>query len=213
MKKIILKILFFMLLVIVGCGSEKEQEQIQGEISSDIEEEKKDEDSSQKVTEILEECLLEKTYRVPMEDIYIDVPTYQEIEEGYTEVFIIHGSRYVALTTLFGEDIKDVKEAHEKAFEKLIQNMQNYEGGVNSISISKDEVVTVNGIEAYWFEGTINYGEDTPHDGYAVGYAFIMDGIPCEILGSVIEAEQSQELIDEIKEIVDEMMKSVRSEL
>ena len=78
--------------------------------------------------------------------------------------------------------------------------------------ISEDEETTINGIDMYLFEGTINYGTDTKFDGYAKGCAFVLDGIPCEIVGSVIDKSQSQELIDEISEIVDEMTQTVRSE-
>ena len=78
--------------------------------------------------------------------------------------------------------------------------------------ITKDEETTINGIDMYLFEGTINYGTDTKFDGYAKGCAFVLDGIPCEIVGSVIDKSQSQELIAEISEIVDEMTQTVRSE-
>ena len=33
------------------------------------------------------------TYKVPMKDIYIDAPNYQEIEQAYTELFIVHESK------------------------------------------------------------------------------------------------------------------------
>ena len=152
------------------------------------------------------------TYKVPMKNIYIDVPNYQEIEEGYTEVFIVHESKYVAITSNRKATAQSAKEAHEIAFEKFKTNMQNYEGGVNSIKIEKDETKQINGIDLYFFEGKINYGTSTIHDGYAIGYSFVMDGIPCEIIGSVIDDSQSTQLIHEIQNIVNAMIKTVRSE-
>ena len=89
--------------------------------------------------------------------------------------------------------------------------MANYEGGINSIQIDQEQNLTVNGIDTYYFEGSINYGTDNIHDGYAVGYAFIIDGVPCEIIGSVIDDEQSADTIQEIKDYVDAMMESVRT--
>ena len=41
-----------------------------------------------------------------------------------------------------------------------------------------------------------SYGTDTKFDGYAKGCAFVLDGVPCEIVGSVIDKSQSQALID-----------------
>lgn len=34
----------------------------------------------------------------------------------------------------------------------MIPNMQNYEGGINGITITKDEETTINGIDMYLFE-------------------------------------------------------------
>lgn len=150
-------------------------------------------------------------YKVPMKDIYIDTPNWQEIEQGYTELFIIHESKYVAITDAGEPTATDVKEAHDKTFKKFIQNMQNYEGGVNSINITNEKEVTIGDLKTYYFEGTINYGRDTIHDGYAIGYSFIMDGIPCEIIGSVIDESQSKELKDEVASVVNAMIQTVRT--
>ena len=148
-----------------------------------------------------------------MKNIYVDVPSYKELEKGYTELFIIHDSRYVTVTAdRRNNTAKSAKEAHDPAFSKFKLNMQNYEGGINGINITKDEETKINGIDMYLFEGTINYGTDTKFDGYAKGCAFVLDGIPCEIVGSVIDKSQSQALIDEISNIVDEMTQTVRSE-
>lgn len=154
---------------------------------------------------------LPNTYKVPMHDIYVDAPAYQEIEEAYTELFIVHEQKYVAFTSDVDVTVNTPKEAHEDVFPIFQLGLVNYEGGVNSISITSDKEVTVNGIDTYYFEGTINYGKDNIHDGYAVGYAFIMDGVPCEIIGSVIDDEQSADTIKEIKDYVDAMMESVRT--
>lgn len=148
-----------------------------------------------------------------MEDIYIDVPNYQEIEQGYTQVFIVHDSKYVTITSDFDTQATDAKDAYLKTFEVFRDNMQNYEGGPNSFNIITDQTMTINGIDVYFFEGTINYGEENPYDGYGVGYSFIMDDIPCAIIGSVTDKDQPEELKEEIKAVVNAMMLSVRSEM
>ena len=154
---------------------------------------------------------LPNTFKVPSKDVYIDAPNYQEIEEGFTRVFIVHGEKYCTVTSELMETATTLTEAHNLAFSSFKTNMMNYEGGVNSIQINKEEYLTINGIDTYYFEGLINYGIQPVFDGYAVGYAFIIDGVPCEIIGSVIDGEQSSATIQEIKDNVDAMMKSVRT--
>ena len=153
-----------------------------------------------------------RTYKVPLRNIYVDIPNYKELEKAYTELFIVHDSRYVTFTSARLSKADSAKDAHKVAFKEMIPNMQNYEGGINGINITKDEETTINGIDMYLFEGTINYGTDTKFDGYAKGCAFVLDGVPCEVVGSVIDKSQSQALIDEISNIVDEMTQTVRSE-
>lgn len=209
-KTLTILIALTMLLSVSACGNSESQQSTDSAISSS--QVPQTEGSSETVAQS-SNTKLSGTYNVPLKAIYVDVPNYQEIEEGYTELFIIHDSRYVAVTADRRNDTaKSAKEAHDPAFLKLKQNMQNYEGGINDITITKDEETTINGIDMYLFEGTINYGTDTKFDGYAKGCAFVLDGVPCEIVGSVIDKSQSQELIDEISEIVDEMTQTVRSE-
>lgn len=43
-------------------------------------------------------------------------------------------------------------------------------------------------------------------------YSFIMNGIPCNVIGSVIDKSQSPEMIAEMKATVEAMIKTVRSE-
>lgn len=156
--------------------------------------------------------LHEYIYQVPMKNIYVNIPNYHEMEQAYSELFMVRNSRYIAFTSAISSIAANVKEAHNEAFKEFISNMENYEGGVNGINITKEEITTINDLEVYKFEGTINYGINQIHDGYAIGYSFIMDNIPCEIIGSVCDDSQSEELIKEIRDLVNEMVKTVRSE-
>lgn len=209
-KTLTILIALTMLLSVSACGnSELQQSTSSKSSSSDLSSSQTD---NSQVSSKSADTKLSRTYNVPLQKIYIDVPNYQEIEQAYTELFIIHDSRYVSITSAFDDVANTPKEAHKVAFKEMIPNMQNYEGGMNSLNITKDEETTINGIDMYLFEGTINYGTDTKFDGYAKGCAFVLDGIPCEIVGSVIDKSQSQELIAEISEIVDEMTQTVRSE-
>lgn len=160
---------------------------------------------------VAQNAALPNTYKVPGKEIYVNGPNYQEIEEGYTELFIVHDEKYCAFSSDRKSTADSLLEAHEIAFSKLQKNMANYSGGINSITIDSEEYKTIGSIDTYYFEGSINYGSNPIFDGYAVGYAFILDGIPCEIIGSVIDDEQSSVTIQEIKDNVDAMMQSVRT--
>ena len=211
MKKIVIFILVTVVSVLlVACGKVSETSQSnKDEISST---EKENEETELNLDQEKNNVSLPITYKVPRKNIYINAPNYQEIEQGYTELFIVHESKYVAITSDKKSTATTVKDAHDIAFAKFKTNMQNYEGGVNSISIEKEETKQINGIEVYCFEGKINYGRQNIYDGYAKGYAFIMDGVPCEIIGAVIDEDQSSALIDEIADVVDAMVMSVREE-
>lgn len=198
-------------LSMIGCGTQetvKSSTKDEKPLVSTKEEDKKEENTKNYTTS---SSKLSNTYKVPSKDVYIDAPNYQEIEEGFTRVFIVHGEKYCTVTSELMETATTLTEAHDLAFSSFKINMMNYEGGVNSIQINKEEYLTINGIDTYYFEGLINYGIQPVFDGYAVGYAFIIDGVPYEIIGSVIDDEQPDATIQEIKDNVDAMMKSVRT--
>lgn len=157
--------------------------------------------------------LLPYTYKVPMENIYVDVPNYQEIEEGLTQLYIQQGIKYVAITANWKAkgETGNLEEAHEKCFDKFKTNMTNYQGGVNELNISSSEQLTVNGIDMYRFEGSINYGTQNKYNGMALGYTFVIDDIPCEIIGSVVDANQDAEVNASLTTLIEEMIKTVRT--
>ena len=199
MRKIGFLLLSILLSVsLVGCG----QKSLTSDDSSN---------ESQKQDESKE--LLPYTYNVPLKNIYVDVPNYQEIEGGYARIFIVHEKKYVTFTSVFNTQATDAIDAYNKSFDAFCISMQNYEGGPNSFNIITDQTMTINGIDVYFFEGMIHYGEKNPYDAYGIGYSFIMDGIPCAIIGSVTDKDQPEELKEEIKAVVNAMMLSVRSEM
>ena len=153
------------------------------------------------------------SFKVPGRNIYIDVPNYQKINRGFTEVFILNGYKYIALTAHVNEQASSIEDAHEKAFEMFKDMIQN-DSLVQSINITKDSIEKINGIEMYKYEGTLNcYLTDTKsYDAYCIGYSFIMDDTPCTLIGSVIDREQKQEDIDEMRKMVEASIKTLRSE-
>lgn len=226
MKKLFANICTILLcLSLVACGNDEKPDTTNNPTESSVTESttknesaSEKEDKKENNTEDDKSAELPNTYKVPLKNVYIDVPNYQEIEEGYTELFIVHESKYVAITSDTDATAENAKDAHALMFDMFKINMQNYEGGVKDITIEKEEIKEINGVEVYAFEGKIHYGTDNIYKdcakgeakGYAKGYSFIMDGVPCEIIGSVIDESQQQELIDEISTVVDEMIKTAR---
>lgn len=157
------------------------------------------------------EVKFNNSYKVSGKNIVVDVPNYQEINKGFTQLYILHGERYVAITAAKNSTATELSVAHKDAFDKFKENIQNY-SYVNSLTITDDNTETVNGVEVYKYEGTLNCGKDTIYDAYVIGYSFIMDGVPCTITGSVIDQAQSQDMIDEMKDTVEAMIKTLRSE-
>lgn len=155
--------------------------------------------------------LLVSTYRVPLEDIYIDVPAYKEIERGYSETFLDGETKYVAFTCLFMEQGTDIQSAHEMTFDRFMQNLDAYHHIEGFIEIEGENVV-VNGTEAYNFEGTVTAGRSPAYEAYAYGYSFIYNGYPTGLIGIVKDSSQPEEEKAELKIVVDAMMESLRRE-
>ena len=152
---------------------------------------------------------LENVYEFTFRNIAINVPNWKKIEQGYTDVFIINGKKYVALTCDDDSEGVAFADAHETAFAVFKQSIQA-SSYVNSLNVEKEETETINGIQVYRYEGTMNCGHDTIYDAYAVGYSFVMDGVACNVTGSVIDKDQPQEEIDAMRELVDAMIQTLR---
>ena len=154
---------------------------------------------------------LVNVYEVAGKEIYINVPNWQKIDQGYTKIFIINGQKYVAVTCEMDSEGTAFEDAHDVAFAEFKHCIQNY-SYVNSLTAEKEEDLTVNGIKVRRFEGKLNCGHDTVYDAYAVGYSFIMDGVACNVTGSVIDQDQPQAEIDAMRELVDAMIQTLRSQ-
>lgn len=206
MKKILLSLLCgtMVLSMTTGCGSEPTNTGNQETNNNNQTEENIKQEESVSVD-------LPLTHKVSGKNIYVDAPNWQEIDKGFTKLYILHGEKYVAITAEKNNTATDLTKAHDYAFEKFKQNIQNY-SYVNSLNVTKDSEETINGIEVYKYEGTLNCGKDTVYNAYVIGYSFIMDGVPCTITGSVINQEQKDEMIKEVKSTVESMIKTLRSE-
>lgn len=156
------------------------------------------------------------THKVPGKNIYVDVPNWTPMELTYammTTVYKVQGSKYVSITDT-DDKVNSLSEAYQKTFDVFKKNMYRYHP-INSISITSEKTEKVNGLEVYRFEGTMNCrapnNTSVNYDAYVVGYSFILNDIPCSIIGSVQDVEQEQSMIKEMKATIDAMIKTVRT--
>lgn len=212
MKKRILTVILLgcMALSLIGCGgntdtpqNDKEPTNTKTETESEMTAESEESEKAQ--------IDFYYTHKVPGKNIVIDAPNYQNVELGYTELYIIHESKYVAFTYNKLEQPETLEDAHKAAYDMFLLSVDNYSFG--ELTVTKEEYVTIDGIDMYRYEGTIKEGYgDNKYDCYALGYSFIMDGVPCTVGGAVIEESQSEELIKEIHDTIEAMIRTLRSE-
>ena len=212
-KTIAILICAIMALSMCACGSDKTENSSSGAdsvLETSSESKQPEEDTSSKVdTNGVE---LTDTYKAPMKDIVIDLPNYQHINNGYTDMYVVGRKINIGITTARKRQANSLEEAHDSAFADYKIGVQNY-AKIDELVIESDEKKTINGIEVYRFEGRLKCNSFSgPYEIYTVGYSFIMDGIPCSVEGTVVEKEQSQEYIDETRKVVDAMITTLRSE-
>lgn len=153
---------------------------------------------------------LVSTQKVPLQNIYVDVPNYNRIEEGYTTIYWNKGVSYVTFTCMHGDETAStIIEAHEQTLYCFLRSVNDHHF-VNELGKVQEKNITVNGIDTYNYEGVISAGHNPIYDAYIYGYAFIYNGFPCSIIGVVSDESQPELEKDNIKEIVDAMMFTVR---
>lgn len=167
--------------------------------------------SNEIIKEENESIVLGNTYKVPLKELYIDIPNMKQIEAGYTEVFYERNVKYITFTCLKTATATDEKDALKVVFDELKLNMSGLDI-INHMGEITEEYLTVNDIEVYSFEGTLNCGLEPVYDAYMKGYSFVYEDMPCAIIGVVMDETQPQEQINAVKELVDAMILTVRSE-
>ena len=209
-NKILLGLICGLLIVGIttGCGNSKSNDDVDTNNPTENKEQVKDDTNNN-----TDSSLLSGTYKVPLKNIVMDVPNYQHIEAGYSDLYVVGRKINIAITSVRkGSEATTLEQAHKDSFAKYVQNLQNY-AKINELKIENDKNVTINGVNAYRFEGKLKCHDETgDYELYTIGYSFIMDGIPCSIEGTVLDKSQDKDMINEVRNTVDAMMKTVRSE-
>lgn len=203
---------------IVACGYSNKDNEVdkQQTLTEDTEQNSEQKSEDKQNESEAEDNLLSYPYQVPGKAIVVDVPNYHPINRGYTQLFNVHGIKYIAITVDLDVVVASLTEAHTVAFEKFKKNIQTT-SYVETLTIHNEEVRAVNGVEVYRYEGVVGCAKgrtdrEWSYDAYVIGYSFIMDGVPCTITGSVIDKEQPQDMIEEMEAVVDAMIETLRSE-
>lgn len=208
MKKFLCVIIALTMLSLCACGNSETNKPNNTTNPTDAISEQPTSNNDDSSTKNIE---LQTTYKVPLKDIVVDMPNYQQIECGYTKLFTVGREYNIAVTSCRDVNATVLKDAHNSAFAEYQNNYQNY-AKIDKLNISNDSTLTVNGVEVYRFEGKLACSDDTgEYSIYTIGYSFIMDGIPCSIEGTVLNKSQPQEMITEIRDTVDAIIKTLRS--
>lgn len=235
MKKRSLLCMIAVLFVLTSCG---EKENKTGELSlaetevSVSKEEKASVTKREEKVDEPEETLLSGTFRVSdrnddTRDIYIDVPNWHEVSEGYTHVYSVGEFEYITISFKKFEVAENLDQAMEYVKNEMIEDMDNYFGPTD-IVIENSEEVTINGFNLLRYEGYIPCDMDVPYNAPCFGYVGCIDGIPFDILGSVhgqngdtytmlgygteIFEFDREAAIKEVEELVDAMAQTIRTE-
>lgn len=152
-------------------------------------------------------------YEVPTYDIYIRVPNWHTLENGFLQLFSDNDDMIIDVESLWLVKGSTLEQAQKDVINKYIGAMKNY-AKIDNLSIEKDEYVTINGIDMYKFEGKLNcHGETGKYDLYTIGYTFIMDGMPCCVQGTVYNKDQPEEMINTTRNTVNAMIKTLRDKI
>ena len=216
MKKLVkMFMVLFLLCNIAGCG-DRENENLSNNDNNIVQNDSTDVDTDKDSVE--KNDMLKRTYDVPGKSIYIDVPDWLDTTLGFT--WYTHSDyMFIAIVSQMRSNATDLESAHSDAIEWFHGDVVD-EVMSKHLNVAKDSYVTINGIELYQYEGTLscatdNFDLENPEkqrDIYTKGYSFIMDGVPCTVIGGLLSDEQNQSDIDDISEIIDAMIQTLRSE-
>lgn len=218
MKKTLSLVLAFLLLAayFTGCGKQEQKPS-------------QEENNSVKQTTVAEKTEEETKKKnkldfdtvpcnVPTYKIVIDMPSapYHRQELGVTTGYFIYNEQCISLTGNFLSEAKTLADAQKNNIERYKKSIQNY-ADIDTLTVNEEKNVTINGIEMYRFEGVFNCKRnagDGTHKQYAVGYTFIMDGVPCSLIGTTLTrlGEQPESVEKDIEAKVDALIQTLRSE-
>ena len=152
------------------------------------------------------------------QDIYISTPLWREdkVINGYN---ISNSNNYVISITY------NYEEEYTGALDDILYDTYDefvYAIGDHAVTdefgeynlTTKEKVTLDCGAEAIRFEGTMSADEYSAIvDYYIYGYSFVYDGVTITVGTSIVEPEVIDAQKDTMKDIIDRMVKTIRTEL
>lgn len=224
MKRLCIMLICVLCVVcMVGCGK-KEEKPIENETNQvDIEQndtEVTDDKSEDEVKEDVE-ALYDAYAKVGGESIYINFKEGLRRKNSNGTSFVFSGSSVDIVEFVFDKE-NDFAGTYLDVFNymndgRTLSNMYAYsDADFHEFEIpfiiekKSEEHVVINDRDMQRFTG--NVVDLNGRNCYVYGYAFVIEDIPCMLVGFVLSEEQEQSLIDSIHEEVDIMIKTVRTE-
>lgn len=208
MKKVSLfiAVILLMLCVLSACGTNNDVSHLERTNSTDGQMQNTTAPEATQIPSFPQNDDYPFEYRLTGTDIYINCPFWHTFELGYTQMFEIDGEQYLTATNIPDEEGISLEEAHMKHMEMLVMNLEN-EIRVQEINYEKEELLTVNDIQMYHFEGYFvgAYNEIN----HFTGYTFVMDGVPGCVVGVVEDPDQTQSVIDSNRATVDGVIQTL----
>ncbi len=211
-KKIIAAGLVFVVAGCTACGREKEESVI---IASQ-EQTMQTKNVDMTMPEENQNNRLAGQYRMATNgrDVYISTPAdrnYTEREKGFVEMFTDYEKRMITIASLRIE--KEAEYTLQSVYEKVIEHEKlalSAYWNIGETSYTHQDKMTINGIEMLRCEGMVKNDYGGVYDAYIVGYYFLIEDTPCSVIGFVKDKEQPQDIINEVRDYVDAMVKTIK---
>lgn len=155
-----------------------------------------------------------QTFKLPGKNIFIDYRDDKRESSGggYSTAFYKDENSLSAFSyDVISEYSGDLDDVIKHLSKNLCSEVSVYcKGSIASsdLVITESSSVTIAGYQAIKFVGTINNGVI---DCFTYGYSFVINDVPCMVVGIVSEENQQQNLIDEISKEVDTMASTLRT--
>ncbi len=160
-----------------------------------------------------------KIVSAPGQKIYVDCPTSLRTKNR-PRTLIMYNSRssLIGLTFLkaneFEGNIENVVSSINDSFFKDISGYSDGELDGSKIKVINQEYIKVGNYNCIKFVGTAKNKDfdGNEWDSYVYGYSFIINDIPVAVIGIVSDKSQETNMINEIKQNVDAIASTIRTE-
>lgn len=155
-----------------------------------------------------------KTAQIPGREIYVDYSSsMRKKDQAYTVLMYENNDALVGLSFKndggFNGSLDDVVNLFKSDFINDAATSSSGDLYGSEISITSSQKTTMANRESIKFSGTVR-NKDT-WDCHVYGYAFIIDNIPCAVIGLVSAQAQDASMISEIDAHVEEIASTIRT--